>query len=96
MKKNSAKNKIYFDCDWTLINPETGKGLIKNIERLKSYKSNGNKIIVWSHSGADHAEEVVKLLQLEEFVDIVEAKPMAIIDDEAVEDWTILIKVKGE
>jgi len=48
----------------------------------------GHAIVVWSGGGADWAEAVVKALKLEEFVDVVTAKPTYYIDDIAgAREW---------
>ena len=68
---------------------EVGKGNFKtlllphfqHIELLKRYKAKGKVVIVWSQSGNQWAEEVVKALKLEEFVDFVFTKPEKYVDD---------------
>lgn len=67
----------------------------KHIQFLKSLKSRGGYIVVHSGNGWAWAEEVVKLLKLEEYVDEVKTKPYKIIDDTNPSEWlppTIYIK----
>lgn len=47
----------------------------------KSKKFNKNTIVVWSAGGWDWALNVVKALELEEYVDAVMAKPVKYVDD---------------
>jgi len=54
---------------------------VDHIERLKLHKAWGNGVVVWSRSGWEWAEAVVKALQLEEYVDFIAAKPMYYYDD---------------
>lgn len=73
--------------DKTSVMVESDDGVLvtrphkKHIELLKDLKRAGFKIVVWSQGGSDHAERVVKALKLEEFVDLVIAKPEAYVDD---------------
>ena len=53
----------------------------KNIDSLKKHAARGHTIIVWSAGGSDWAEDVVKALQLEEYVDIIIPKPSWFYDD---------------
>ncbi len=53
----------------------------KHIELLKQAKFRGHVVIVWSAGGADWAEEVVKKLGLESYVDVIVSKPDWFIDD---------------
>lgn len=88
---------IYFDCDDTLVmwftqsedllafnNYGTIEMLAPNpfcIAALKLAKKDGHTVVVWSGAGADWAEEVVKVLNLEQYVDVVLAKPESYHDD---------------
>ena len=58
-----------------------------HIERLKRYKIIGNTVVVWSRSGWDWANAVVKTLQLEDYVDIVMSKPKVYYDDKMPNDF---------
>jgi len=51
------------------------------IESLIRFKKNGSNIVVWSQSGSDWAEAVIKSLKLTEYVDIIVNKPMWYYDD---------------
>lgn len=53
----------------------------KTIEALKQGKRAGSTIVVWSAGGWEWAQEVVKTLGLEEFVDAVISKPNRYYDD---------------
>lgn len=67
----------------------------KHIEFLKSLKARGGYIVVHSGNGWAWAEQVVKLLKLEDYVDEVKTKPYKIIDDTHPDSWlppTIYIK----
>jgi FMN phosphatase YigB (HAD superfamily) len=52
-----------------------------HIEQLKKHRARGHKIIVWSAGGYDWAAEVVKVLGLEDAVDLVISKPTWFYDD---------------
>lgn len=52
-----------------------------NIQLLKQLSSRGHAIVVWSGGGADWAEAVVKALKLEDYVQVVTAKPSYYVDD---------------
>jgi hypothetical protein len=53
----------------------------RHIELLKTAKFRGHKVIVWSAGGSEWAEEVVKMLELENYVDLVISKPSWYVDD---------------
>lgn len=88
---------IFFDVDDTLVmwftqsddllafnNYGTIEMLAPNpfcIAALKLAKKEGNTVVVWSGGGAEWAEEVVKVLNLEKYVDVVLAKPDEFHDD---------------
>lgn len=59
----------------------------KNIARLKNARTRGHGVVVWSQGGYKWALEVVKALQLEEYVDLIVTKPNWIYDDLPVEQW---------
>jgi predicted phosphatase len=52
-----------------------------HIESLKNHKSRGHFVVVWSAGGYKWAEKAVKMLELEEYVDLVIAKPKWCYDD---------------
>lgn len=52
-----------------------------NIQSLKTHHQKGHNIIVWSGSGREWAESVVRALKLEDFVDLVMCKPRWLLDD---------------
>lgn len=88
---------VAFDVDETLVlwnpvgsEPPEGSFLLGDIsvrphkvhiERLKLHKRQGHIVIVWSQGGSEWARDVVKLLQLEEFVDHCLTKPTWYYDD---------------
>lgn len=52
-----------------------------NIDLLIKFAKRGHYVVVWSAGGSDWAEAVVKALKLEEYVEVVTAKPTYFIDD---------------
>lgn len=74
-----------------LVNHNGYKTLVlpneKHIELLKRYKAKGKVIIVWSQSGNEWAELIVKTLGLEEYVDFVFTKPEKYVDDLRADEW---------
>jgi predicted phosphatase len=59
-----------------------------NIDLMIHHKRvRGYFIMVWSANGVVWAERVVKLLGLEQYVDLVITKPLEYIDDKPVEQW---------
>ncbi len=58
-----------------------------HIKLLKQFKVRGQFVIVWSQGGHQWATEVVKHLGLEEWVDLVMAKPKWIVDDLPPSAW---------
>jgi hydroxymethylpyrimidine pyrophosphatase-like HAD family hydrolase len=60
---------------------------IKHIEMLKRYHKQGYFVIIWSAGGAEWAESVAKALKLEEYCDLIIAKPLKYVDDLEVTEW---------
>lgn len=58
-----------------------------NIRLLIEEKSRGSLIIVWSRGGYTWAEDVLRALKLESYVDYVMTKPMVYIDDLPIQEW---------
>lgn len=84
--EDKSKN-IPIECPYT-------KGVVyhltpheEHISLLKKYKARGFTVVVWSAGGVDWAENVVKALKLEEFVDAVFTKPCRYVDDLHCEKW---------
>jgi len=92
---------VYFDVDNTLIY-RVEKSEIeldyygnlwyiepheKHIEFLISLKSRGYYIIVHSANGWEHALKTINILNLGNFVDSVQTKPLKYVDDLTVDEW---------
>ena len=58
-----------------------------HIKLLKQMKGRGKEIVVWSAAGYLWASEVVKRLELEDYVDMVMSKPYRYIDDLPCSEW---------
>jgi predicted phosphatase len=52
-----------------------------HVKVLKDRKARGSTICVWSAAGYRWAEKVVRALGLEAYVDYVQSKPIAFVDD---------------
>lgn len=52
-----------------------------HIEKIKQHKVRGHFVVVWSAGGSVWAETAVKLLKLEEYVDLIICKPQWAWDD---------------
>jgi FMN phosphatase YigB (HAD superfamily) len=94
--KMEDKRAAYIDIDETLIHYSPGGTLLlqsdndgcynvhpieEHIELIKELRAVGWQIVIWSFGGADHAERVVKLLQIEHLVDLIVSKPVVYVDD---------------
>jgi hypothetical protein len=53
----------------------------KHIDLLKKCWKDGYKIVMWSGSGEDWCDEVCRVLELDEFVDVKLTKPKYYVDD---------------
>ena len=53
----------------------------KNIDLIKEIRAVGWEIVVWSQGGVSHAERCVKLLGIEDLVDVIISKPTIYVDD---------------
>jgi len=58
-----------------------------HIAMLKLFKSRGYHVTVWSAGGYEWAAEVVKVLELEQYVDTVMTKPKWVVDDLPSAEW---------
>lgn len=70
----------------------TKKFIVVRINRpmvrlLMESKSRGSYVRVWSRGGWRWASDVIKALDLVDYVDSVESKPMAYFDDTPIEQW---------
>lgn len=59
----------------------------KNVNLLIKFKKLGYVVVVWSRTGSEWAEAVVKALGLEPYVDICISKPLFYVDDQKAEHW---------
>jgi hypothetical protein len=91
------------ECDWILRTMDLGadgKLVMKekietdafiplrgNIEQLKEHKRRGHTVFVWSLGGAEWAAQAIKMLGLEDYVDLVVEKPKFVYDDKPVQEW---------
>ena len=57
-----------------------------HIELMKEFKAVGWQVVVWSAGGSDHAERVIKLIGMEDYVDLIVSKPEVYVDDLKIED----------
>lgn len=53
----------------------------KHIHYLKKHKYRGSVVVVWSQNGSEWAENVVRALGIEAYVDLVVTKPDTYFDD---------------
>lgn len=67
-----------------------------NIEFMKSLKARGCHIIVHSNNGHKWAEQVVRALKLENYVDEIKTKPFKVLDDEIASKWIPTVINLGE
>lgn len=52
-----------------------------HVEQIKKHKARGHTVVVWSSGGVEWAEAAVRALKIEQYVDVVIAKPMWVMDD---------------
>ena len=84
-KNEDNSNCLKFDCYGLtfLLVPH-----LEHIQYLKDCKlKNYNSIIVWSAGGWEWAKEVVRVLELEGYVDAVMSKPSQYVDDLLANDF---------
>lgn len=58
-----------------------------HVEKIKKCKEEGKVVIVWSQTGGDWADAVVRALGLEGYVDLCRGKPTEIYDDLSTFYW---------
>ena len=68
-------------------NPSKKQAITQHIEELIRQKKSGTRIVVWSASGVQWAEAVVKSLGIEKYVDAVLSKPTRVYDDKDPIEW---------
>lgn len=59
----------------------------RNIDLLKRNAGQGRTVIVWSAGGVFWAENVIRALALETYVDLIIRKPDVYVDDIPIEQW---------
>ncbi len=87
------KNKVlYVDVDRTLIMWETGDNWHphkEHIDLLRQFAYQGHGVVIWSAGGVDWAVKAVKLLEIENLVDLVITKPDWFIDDKKAQEFML-------
>jgi hydroxymethylpyrimidine pyrophosphatase-like HAD family hydrolase len=78
--KSIDVNTINVTCPYTGV-VEMLAPHLKHIEILKHQKARGYHVTVWSASGWQWAQEVVKALAIEDWVDVVQTKNTKFFDD---------------
>lgn len=89
------------ECNWSIRSmavDESGKIVMKegteedvfipiqsNIDQLKEHKRRGHSVVVWSAGGAEWAAQAVKMLGIEDYVDLAVDKPASLYDDKDFE-----------
>lgn len=73
--------KLDLDLPIVNINGRDFQVHTKHVQKIHDYHLMGFKVIVWSTSGYQWAETVVKALGLENEVDFIMSKPHRIFDD---------------
>ena len=108
----SNKQKVFaFDVDDTLVfwdkvekdvivTDEFGDvALTKNkelINKLIKLNKKGHIIVVWSQSGVEWVEAVIKALKIEKFVTLGMTKPSLCFDDLPFNDWCNVEIIKNK
>ena len=67
-----------------------------HVQKIKNYSLLGMVVVVWSHSGYEWAEAVVKALDIEKHVDFAMSKPDRIFDDYPLETLALRKYIKPE
>ncbi len=83
----------------TLVSPKGCHNVYpmqKNIDLIRELRAVGWEIIVWSQGGVEHAERVVKLLKIEDLVDVIVSKPSLYVDDLPLEQQNLKRVFKSE
>lgn len=71
-------------------NPKYGVWLKPNdymVRKVQIFKQAGYCVVVWSQSGPEWAEGIVRKLGLVDYVDVVIAKPLYHYDDRPCTEW---------
>ena len=58
-----------------------------NVDEIVLQKMSGCHVVIWSASGSQWAEAVIKALELEDYVDVVVSKPYHYYDDKDAKCW---------
>lgn len=84
-RKYNLPKTIAVDVDGTLVRID---GLNEQlVKKLKAFKKQGFRLLLWSMRGADYCQDVIKANRLEGLFDVVTGKPGYIADD-AGWNWT--------
>lgn len=77
--------KPHPDCGMVEIEFDGRSGMYHtfpfNVESVQTHYKKGHIVVVWSGSGHEWAEAVVRALKMEDSVDIIMAKPKWLLDD---------------
>ncbi|MDB4330122.1 hypothetical protein N9948_00105 [bacterium] len=91
-RKEGEKTVTFFNPNGNCY--ETNNIHEGHINAIKLLKEAGKIIIVWSHSGAEYTENLIKALEMTEYVDYVSDKPCRYFDDMKADDWMKQIWLK--
>jgi len=90
------------ECNWSIRSlafDENGRLIMKegteedvfipihsNVDQLKEHKRRGHSVVVWSAGGAEWAAQSVRMLGIEDYVDVAIDKPSFLYDDKEFEE----------
>ena len=63
------------------------RAIMPNIKALMAHHRAGHLVVVWSAGGSGHAENVIKTLNLTDYVDVILTKPDYYYDDKPASEW---------
>lgn len=64
-----------------------------HLRLMRNYKARGFSVIVWSHQGYKWCEEVIKRLNIEQYVDLIMTKPNRHFDDKEDKESVIGVRL---
>lgn len=75
-----------------IVDPDCGEAVYltpnrKHINLVKCHKSRGRRVTVWSAGGWAWAKAVIESLDLQDYVDVVQSKPLCYTDDLPADSW---------